>query len=86
MNSSQLGPLREVVGRAITGDGMPGYELVGVANDLRSGREVRMYQLVLVDKTTYYLAQGLVSADRGPAVVDQFRQVTTSFRRLRPPK
>ena len=45
-----------------------------------------MYQLVLVDKTTYYLAQGFVSAERGPAVVAQFRQVTRSFRRLNPPR
>jgi len=41
---------------------------------------------VLVDKTTYYLAQGFVSADRGPAVVERFRQVTGSFRRLHPPR
>jgi len=84
--STQVGPLRHVEGRALTVDGLPGYELVAEANDAKTGREMRMYQLVLVDKTTYYLAQGFVSAERGPAVLAQFRQVTRSFRRLNPPR
>jgi len=85
-HSTHVGPLRNVQGRVLTADGLPGYELVAEGNDVKTGHEVRMYQLVLVDKTTYYLAQGFVSADRGPAVVERFRQVTGSFRRLRPPR
>ncbi len=83
---TQVGPLRNVKGRALTTDALPGYELVAEANDVKSGKPVRMYQLVLADAATYYLAQGFVSASRDPAILDQFRQVTGSFRRVRPPR
>jgi hypothetical protein len=81
--STQVGTLRNIVGRALTRDGLPGFELVAEANDARSGREVRMYQLVLVQQKTYYLAQGFVPADRARVILDQFRRVTGSFRRPR---
>jgi len=84
--STQVGPLRNVEGLGVRADGLPGYELVAEANDVKSGREVRMYQLVLVDRTTYYLAQGFVSADRGSAILEQFRKVARSFRRPHPPR
>jgi hypothetical protein len=81
--STQVGPLRNVVGHGITTDGLPGYELVAEADDLKTGRAVRMYQLVLLDGKTYYLAQGFVAAARPPEIIDQYRQVTGSFRRNR---
>jgi hypothetical protein len=84
--STQVGPLRNIVGHALTVDGLPGYELVAEANDARNGREVRMYQVVLGDQRTYYLAQGFVSADRARLILDQFRKVTGSFQRLRVPR
>jgi len=84
--STQVGPLRNIVGRALTVDGLPGYEIVAQANDARTGREVRMYQLVLVEQRTYYLAQGFVPADRARVMLDQFRQVTGSFQRLKTPR
>ena len=84
--TSQVGPLRNIEGREVTTDGLPGYELVAEATDRKTGREVRMYQLILADQTTYYIAQGFVAASRGPGIVDQFRKVTGSFRRLRPPR
>jgi len=84
--STQVGPLRNIVGRALTLDGLPGYEIVAEANDARTGREVRMYQLVLVEQRTYYLAQGFVSADRARLMLPQFRQVTGSFQRARAPR
>jgi hypothetical protein len=82
-SSTQVGPLRNVVGHGITTDGLPGYELVAEANDVKTGRAVRMYQLVLVEGGTYYLAQGFVAASRPPEIMDQYRQVTRSFRRFR---
>jgi hypothetical protein len=84
--TSQVGPLRNIKGQELTTDGLPGYELVADATDRKTGREVRMYQLILADQTTYYIAQGFVAASRGPGIVDQFRKVTGSFRRLHPPK
>jgi hypothetical protein len=84
--STQVGTLRNIKGRALTGDGLPGYELLADAQDARTGRDMRMYQLVLADQSTYYLAQGFVAAERAPALVEQFRQVTGSFRLLHPPR
>jgi hypothetical protein len=45
-----------------------------------------MYQLVLVEQRTYYLAQGFVSADRAHLMLPQFRLVTGSFQRARAPR
>lgn len=84
--TTQVSALRNIQGKAVTLDGLPGYELVAEADDVKSMREVRMYQLILADQATYYLAQGFVSAGRGPAIMDRFREVTRSFRRSRPPK
>ena len=77
---------RIVSGRALTVDGLPGYELIADAKGVKDGRPLRMYQLVLADAKTYYIGQGFVHRDRGDEVVAQFRQVTGTFRRLHPPK
>jgi len=77
---------RIVSGRAVTVDGLPGYELLADAKGVKDGSPVRMYQVVLADAKTYYIGQGFVHPDRGDEVVEQFRQITGSFRRLHPPK
>ena len=76
-----IGPLRNLIGRSMTVDGLAGYELIGIATYNKNGRDVRLYQLVLADGTTYYLAQGLLGADRDPRFVSEFRRVTATFRR-----
>jgi len=78
--TSQVNQLRNVTGRDRVVDGLRGYELVAEANDVKTGRPVRMYQLVLLDGGTYYLAQGFVNAARPPDVVGKFRNVTETFR------
>ena len=78
-----IGPLRNLIGRPMTVDGLAGYELIGVATYTKGGRDVRLYQLVLADGATYYLAQGLMGADRDPRFVGEFRRVTATFRRTR---
>src|SRR5678809_379191 len=80
----RIGPLRQILGKAITRDGLPGYELTAHTSDTQSGRELRLYQLLLVDRTTYYLAQGFVTPERAAPVLAQFRLVTGSFRRVGP--
>ena len=64
-------------------DGLRGYELTAEGDEVKSGRTVRMYQLILADGLTYYIAQGFAAADRPANVVEQFRKVTGSFRRTR---
>jgi len=82
--TTRIGPLKIIEGRTVTTDGLPGYEIVANTYDLKSSKDIRMYQLVLADKTTYYLAQGFVTPERAAAVLPQFRLVTGSFRRVRP--
>jgi hypothetical protein len=84
--TTRIGPLQEIQGRPLSVDGLLGYELVARTNDTQSGRELRMYQLVLADRTTYYLAQGFMTPARAPHLVAQFRLVMGSFRRVRPTK
>jgi hypothetical protein len=74
--------LRGVVGREIEIDGLRGYELTAEANDGESDRPVGLYQLLLVDGRTYYIAQGIVGGSRAGELLPDFRRVTGSFRRV----
>ena len=82
--TTRIGPLRNIQGRTVTTDGLMGYELTARTNDAQSGKDLDMYQLILADKTTYYLAQGFVTPQRAPVILPQFRLITGSFRRVRP--
>jgi hypothetical protein len=84
--TTRIGPLREVQGRAMTQDGLLGYELIARTNDTQSGQELRMYQMILADRTTYYIAQGFTAPQRAPALIAQFRRVLSTFRKVRPTK
>lgn len=84
--TERTGPLKNIQGRAVTADGLPGYELVADTKDLKTGKNLSMYQFVVADDATYYLAQGFVSAKRAELMLPEFRKVTGSFRRLHPPK
>jgi hypothetical protein len=84
--TERTGPLRNIQGRAVTADGLAGYELVADTKDLKSGKDLSMYQFVVADDATYYLAQGFVSPERAELMLPEFRKVTGSFRRLHPPK
>ncbi len=80
--TAHIKELRNVTGRELEIDGLPGYELVAETNDLRTDRPVGLYQLLLVDGRTYYLAQGFVDSGRAPDLLPVFRRVTSSFRRV----
>jgi hypothetical protein len=82
--TTRIGPLRDIQGRAMTQDGLMGYELVARTSDTQSGRELRMYQMILADRTTYYVAQGFTTPQRAPALIAQFRRVLSTFRKVRP--
>ena len=84
--TTRIGPLRDIQGRAMTQDGLLGYELIARTNDTQSGQELRMYQMILADRTTYYIAQGFAAPQRAPALIAQFRRVLSSFRKIRPTK
>jgi len=68
--------------RAITVGGEAAYELLAEGTDIRSGRRVTLYQVVLPDPQGYVLMQGMVAAARAATVVPEFSKVASSFIRI----
>jgi hypothetical protein len=71
-------------GRALQVAGLDAYELEADAIDARSGRAMRLYQVIIPDETGYFILQGLSRADRAVEIFTEFRAVTASFLRLAP--
>jgi hypothetical protein len=69
-------------GRVIQVGGLDAYELEADAADARSGRAMRLYQIIIPDETGYFILQGLIRADRAGEMFPEFRAVTASFRRV----
>ena len=67
-------------GRHVQVAGLDGYELEADATDARSGRSMRLYQVILLDGTGYFILQGLCLADQATEVVPEFKALTGSFR------
>jgi hypothetical protein len=72
--------LTNITGRAVMIGGLDGWELGADAKDARSGRAMRLYQVIIPDETGYYVLQGLCSADSAAALLPEFRTLTASFR------
>lgn len=68
-------------GREMRIDGLDAYEIEADAIDARSGAPMRLYQVIMLDDTGYFIAQGLIRADRAAELFPQFRSVTASFSR-----
>ncbi|MDQ2915319.1 MAG: hypothetical protein M3T56_19005, partial [Chloroflexota bacterium] len=58
------------------------YELEAAAADARSGRAMRLYQVIIPDETGYFILQGLIRADRAGEIFPEFRALTESFRTI----
>jgi hypothetical protein len=67
-------------GRTIQVEGLDAFELEADAVDARTGAAIKIYQVIIPDETGYFIAQGLVRADRAADVVPEFRTITMSFR------
>ena len=74
--------LTNVTGHAATAGGRDAWELGADARDARSGRPMRLYQVIIPDETGYFILQGLSSADRAAELLPEFRALTASFRLL----
>jgi hypothetical protein len=72
-------------GRALQVDGADAYELEANAVDSRSGRAMRLYQVVIPDQAGYFILQGISRADRAGELVPEFRKLTASFSRVSAP-
>jgi hypothetical protein len=62
-------------------NGLDAYELEADANDARTGRPVRIYQVIAPDQAGYFIVQGFVSPARAAEMVAEFRALTGTFRR-----
>lgn len=71
-------------GREMQVDHADAYELEADASDARSGRAMRLYQVIIPDETGYFILQGIVRADRADAIVPHFKAVTATFRKNDP--
>jgi len=68
-------------GTAVRIDSLAGYEVIADGQDAETGRPVGVYQVLLRDGKTYYIAQGFAPKARMGTQLPVFRQVTGSFRR-----
>ena len=81
--TEQIGDLENLSGREITIGGLAAYELQADAKDVKSGTALRLYQVIAPDGDGgYFIAQGLVGADRAAAMLPEFRRVTESFQKV----
>lgn len=76
----QVKDLDSIVGRALTVDGVPAFELLATAADRRTGTPLRIYQLMISDGKGYFLAQGMVGVAKGDTYIAQFREISESLR------
>jgi len=67
---------------AVRIDNLPGREILAEGRDAKDGRAVGVYQLLLADGKSYFIAQGFVVRARLKEVLPAFRRVTGSFRRV----
>jgi hypothetical protein len=83
--TERLSGVTGFTGRPIRIDGAEGYELEAGAVDSRSGRPMRLYQVIIPDETGYFILQGISRADRASEIVPEFRRLTASFRQATVP-
>lgn len=81
LQTDRLKGVRVRSGASVLIDSLAGYEVVAEGSDAKSGRPVGVYQLMLREGKTYYIAQGFVTKTRLQEMLPVFRQVTGSFRR-----
>jgi hypothetical protein len=79
--TAQLTDLRNVKGQAVELDGMQAYELLADATDRKSGKAMRLYQVIAPSEGGYFIAQGLVGSARAEEFLPEFRGITSTFKR-----
>jgi hypothetical protein len=74
--------LRNMIWSTTQLDGVQAYEIVADGTDARSGKPIKMYQVLASNGSGYFLIQGFVLAERASEMVEEFRRVTATFRRV----
>lgn len=84
MQTAQTRNVRILSSRDMGVDGLQAYEIVADADDTRSGKPIRLYQVIAPEGRGYFIFQGLVGPDGAPEYLAEFRRLTSSFRRHAP--
>jgi hypothetical protein len=79
--TEQLQGFQNFQGRAFELDGLPAYEILADAKDVKTGAAMRLYQVIASEKDGYFIFQGLVTPAREAEMLPEFRRVTETFRR-----
>ena len=61
-------------------DGLEAVEILAKAKDTDSGKEIRLYQMMVFKGQTYYLIQGMVSLRREDEFMADFQAMARSFK------
>ncbi len=59
--------------------GLKAHEIVADAKETADGKPMLLYQTLIVDDKTYYIAQGMVTAKRSKEMLPHFKVATKSF-------
>lgn len=65
----------------VTIDGIDGYELLAEGEDTKSGTPLLVYQVILFNRNSYILMQGLVGTELGDEYLPEFKAMARSFKR-----
>jgi hypothetical protein len=71
--------IARVTGRHIQIAGLDAYELEADGTDSRNGAAMRIYQVIALDDSGYYILQGVTRRERASAVMPEFRSLASSF-------
>lgn len=83
---AEIKELHNITGTESKMGEIPGYELLGEAQDAKTSVPMRVYVVVAPDEGGYFIAVGLVGKTRADEFVPEFRHVTASFQRQGKPK
>jgi hypothetical protein len=72
--------LQNFRGRRIQVGGLAAYELEMTGKDVKTGRLMRLYQVIAQEPEGYVIIQGQVPETRSAALLTEFRRITESFR------
>ncbi len=82
LQTAQVSDVEEIEGALLIVDGLNAYELTARARESGSGTRLRVYQVLIAERSRYYLLQGLVGARDEKRYVPQFREIARSFERV----
>jgi hypothetical protein len=80
--TNQMKGIRIVEASMTTLAGTSAHELVAEGTDIKTGRAVTLYQVVIPEQDGYVLMQGLVASSRAAVMLAEFRRVAATFRRV----